>query len=48
MAEQPQPAPWTRREFLKGTAVAGGLALGGAWSGPAWGQGLKTISASHT
>jgi ABC-type nitrate/sulfonate/bicarbonate transport system substrate-binding protein len=48
MAEQPQPAPWTRREFLKGTAVAGGLAVGGARSCPAWAQGLKSISASHS
>ena len=47
MAEQPQPAPWTRREFLKGTAVAGGLAVGGSGR-PAWAQGLKTISASHS
>lgn len=32
MEEQPQAAPWTRREFLKGTAVAGGLAVGAARS----------------
>ena len=30
MAEQPQPARWTRREFLKSTAVAGGLAVSGS------------------
>ena len=48
MAEQPQPAPWTRREFLKGTAVAGGLAVGAARSGPVSAQGLKSISASHS
>jgi NitT/TauT family transport system substrate-binding protein len=48
MAEQPRPAPWTRREFLKSSAVAGGLAVGASRSGPAWAQGLKTISASHS
>jgi len=48
MAEQPHPAPWTRREFLKVTAVAGGLAVGAARSGPVSAQGLKSISASHS
>src|SRR6195256_1665289 len=48
MAERPQPEPWTRREFLKVTAVAGGLALGTARSGPVSAQGLKSISASHS
>ena len=44
MAEQPRPAPWTRREFLRSSAVAGGLAVGASRSGPARAQGLKTIS----
>ena len=48
MAEQPVPAPWTRRGFLKSAAVAGGLAAGVSRSGPAWAQGLKSISASHS
>jgi NitT/TauT family transport system substrate-binding protein len=48
MTEQPQPAAWTRREFLKVTAVAGGLAVGTARSGPVSAQGLKSISASHS
>jgi NitT/TauT family transport system substrate-binding protein len=48
MAEQPQPAPWTRREFLKVTAVSAGLAVGAARSGPVSAQGLKSISASHS
>src|SRR5258705_10812849 len=48
MAEQPQPAPWTRREFLKGTAVVGGLAVGAARSWPVSAQGLRSISASHS
>ncbi|HKC06132.1 MAG TPA: ABC transporter substrate-binding protein [Methylomirabilota bacterium] len=48
MAEQPRSASWTRRDFLKSTAVAGGLAVTAARPGPAWAQGLKTISASHS
>lgn len=48
MAEQPEPAPWTRRGFLKSAAVAGGLAAGVSRSGPAWAQGLKSIWASHS
>jgi NitT/TauT family transport system substrate-binding protein len=48
MAEQPQSAPWTRREFLKVTAVGAGLAVGAARSGPVSAQGLKSISASHS
>src|SRR3977135_3776154 len=48
MAEQPHPAPWKRREVLKVTAVAGGLAVGAARSGPVSAQGLKSISASHS
>jgi NitT/TauT family transport system substrate-binding protein len=47
MAEQPRSAPWTRRDFLKSTAGAGGLVVGGSGR-PAWAQGLKTISASHS
>src|SRR6185503_19161929 len=48
MAEQSEPASWTRREFLKTSGVAGGLAAGMPRSRPAWAQGLKTISASHS
>jgi NitT/TauT family transport system substrate-binding protein len=48
MAEQSEPASWTRREFLKTSAVAGGLAAGMPRSGSAWAQGLKSISASHS
>jgi sulfonate transport system substrate-binding protein len=48
MAEQPEPAPRTRREFLKSAAVAGGLGLGVSRSGRVSAQGLKSISASHS
>ena len=48
MAERPTTASWTRRDFLKSTAVAGGLAVTAARPAPAWAQGLKTISASHS
>lgn len=48
MAEQPEPAPWTRRGFLRSAVAAGGLAAGVSRSGSAWAQGLKSISASHS
>jgi len=48
MAEQPVPAPWTRRGFLKSAVAAGGLAAGVSRSGPAWAEVLKRITASHS
>src|SRR5258705_10820246 len=48
MAEQPRSASWTRRDFLKSTAVAGGLAVTAARPGVARPQALKAITASHS
>jgi NitT/TauT family transport system substrate-binding protein len=48
MREQRRSARWTRREFLTAAGVAGGIATGASWLGPARAQGLKGITASHS
>ncbi len=47
MAKGSQAAPWTRRDFIKTAGVFGGMAAAG-WPAPSLGQGLKTITASHS
>ncbi|HEY4908348.1 MAG TPA: ABC transporter substrate-binding protein, partial [Methylomirabilota bacterium] len=47
MAKGSQAAPWTRRDFIKTAGLFGGMAAAGR-PAPSLGQGLKTITASHS
>ena len=47
MTDGPTGARWTRREFLERAGLAG-VVIGAGWPGIGRGQGLKTITASHS
>src|SRR6266542_162465 len=47
MARKLQSAPQSRRDFLKGAGLFGGMAAAG-WPGLGHGQGLKTPTASYS
>jgi NitT/TauT family transport system substrate-binding protein len=48
MAKGSQAAPWTRRDFIKTAGLFGGMAAAAGRPAPSLGQGLKTITASHS